>query len=250
MRHELVGRGLRALRHRRHLRQRDVATRARIARSILADFEAGRIGSHSVSALTRAAEASGGSIRIDLVVPGGDLRRLLDADHAALQAEWKGMLARNGWVLDAEVTFNHYGERGSIDLFEWHAATRTLLIIEIKTVIVDIQDLLSGIDRKVRIGRTLASDRGWLPQAVIPMLLVAETSTARRRIKEHGALFERFAIRGRAAMGWLCRPDPGLVPVGILCLTSSSRARPGDRRRAGRQRIRRAGSGPRSSSAT
>ena len=250
MRHELVGRGLRALRHRRNLRQRDAAGRAHIARSVLADLEAGRIDSHSVRALTRAAEASGGSIRIDLVVPGGDLRRLLDADHAALQAEWKGMLARNGWDVDAEVTFNHYGERGSIDLFGWHVGTRTLLVIEIKTVIVDIQYLLSGIDRKVRVGRTLATERGWLPRAVVPMLLVAESSTARRRIKEHGTLFERFALRGRAATGWLRRPDASVVRVGLLCFTTSSRARSRDGRRAGRQRIRGAGSRPRSTSVT
>lgn len=248
MRHELVGRGLRARRHRRHLRQRDSAVRARIARSVLADLEAGRIGSHSVDALTRAAEASGGSIRIDLVVPGGDVRRLLDADHAALQSEWKGMLARNGWIVDAEVTFNHYGERGSIDLFAWHEVAGILLVIEIKTVIVDIQDLLSGIDRKLRIGRTLATERGWHPRAVIPMLLVSESSTARRRIKEHGALFERFGLRGRAAIRWLRRPNADVLPAGILCLTSSSRARSGDRSRAGRQRIRGGASDPRSDS--
>ncbi|MGQ0608605.1 MAG: hypothetical protein ACT4OQ_09105 [Chloroflexota bacterium] len=76
---------------------------------------------------------------------------MLDADHAQLQSHWKGWLERHGWLVDAELTFNHYGERGSIDLYAWHPASRTLLVIEIKTAIVDVQSLLASVDRKVRI---------------------------------------------------------------------------------------------------
>ena len=88
MRDELIGRGLRALRHRRGLRQRDLSATARVARSVVADLEAGRIGDHSVEALRRTADAAGGWIRIDLVLAGDDVRRLLDADHARLQEHW------------------------------------------------------------------------------------------------------------------------------------------------------------------
>ncbi|CAN5118571.1 hypothetical protein BH23CHL9_BH23CHL9_01570 [soil metagenome] len=150
---------------------------AGIARSVLADLEAGRLASHSVAALTQAAETVG---------------------------------------VDAELTFNHYGGRGSIDLFAWHSATRTLVVIEIKTVIVDVRDLLSNVDRKVRIGRSLAVERGWTPRAVLPVLLVAEGSTARRRIAEHAALFGRFSPRGRSAMAWLRQPDVATALSGVL----------------------------------
>jgi transcriptional regulator with XRE-family HTH domain len=245
MRFELVGRGLRALRHRRGLRQSDASAAAGIARSVLADLEAGRLETHTVGALHRAAQAVGGWIRLELIVPGGDLRRLLDADHAAMQAGWKELLQRSGWTVDAEVTFNHYGERGSIDLFAWHPPTRSVVVVEIKTVIVDIQDLLGGIDRKLRIGRSLASERGWSPAAAVRVLVVAEGSTARRRIAEHTALFSRFAIRGRAALAWLRTPD-ATPPTGVLCMTRLSPARSRDRRRAGRQRIRRSAATPRS----
>jgi len=237
VRHDTIGRGLRALRHRRGLRQRDAAARAGIARSVLTDLEAGRLGTHSVDALVRAATSVGGSIRLQLSVPGGDLHRLLDADHARLQADWKAWLARAGWTVEAEVTFNHYGERGSIDLFAWYPATGACLVIELKTVLVDIQDLLAGLDRKERIGRSLASERGWRAISVVPVLLVAEGSTARRRLAEHASLFERFDLRGRTALSWLRQPIAP-APRGVLCLTQLSRARPGDRRRAGRQRIR------------
>ena len=107
MRDETIGRGLRALRHRRAMRQRDASALAQIARSVLAGLEAGDLGPHSVDALRRAAEAVGASIRIDLIVPGGDVRRLLDADHAGIQGVWKQMLERSGWLVDAELTFNN-----------------------------------------------------------------------------------------------------------------------------------------------
>jgi hypothetical protein len=152
-------------------------------------------------------------------------------------------------LVDAELTFNHYGGRGSIDLFAWHSATRTLVVIEIKTVIVDVRDLLSNVDRKVRIGRSLAVERGWTPRAVLPVLLVAEGSTARRRIAEHAALFGRFSLRGRSGMAWLRQPDLATALSGVLCMAKLSQARPGDRRRAGRQRIRRSQAISRSGSA-
>jgi hypothetical protein len=44
MRDALIGRTLRALRHHRGWRQGGLALRARVARSVLADLEAGRIG--------------------------------------------------------------------------------------------------------------------------------------------------------------------------------------------------------------
>ena len=137
-----------------------------------------------------------------------------------------------------EVTFSRYGERGSIDILAWHAATGTLLVIEIKTVIVDVQSLLAGLDRKVRNAPFIARERGWQPQAVVPVLIVLEGTTARRRIAEHPALFARFALRGRAGSAWLRNPVGGPAPRGILLMTKLPKARSDDRRRAGRQRIR------------
>jgi transcriptional regulator with XRE-family HTH domain len=238
VRHEVIGRGLRALRHRRRLRQADVARTAGVARSVIGDLEAGRLEAHALGALGRVASALGGWIRIDLSVPGGELHRLLDADHAAIQNAWKMMLEHAGWRVEAEVTFNHFGERGSIDLFAWHESTRSLLVIEIKSIIVDVQALLAGLDRKVRIGRAIAGERGMRAVQVLPVLLVAEGSTARRRIHQHAALFGRLSLRGRAAAAWLRNPAAGGATTGILLLTKLPAARPDGARRAGRQRIR------------
>lgn len=245
---DVIGRCLRVMRHRRGWRQRDVAERLSIARSVLSDLEAGRISSHTVATLRSVVDALGGMLRVDVQLPGGEARRLLDADHAALQNRWAQWLRRAGWWIDIEVTFSRYGERGSI--LAWHAATATLLIIEIKTVIVDVQALLSGLDRKLRNAPFIARERGWQPRVVVPALLVLEATTARRRVAEHAELFGRFALRGHAALAWLRNPASGSAPSGLLILTKLPAARPGDRRRAGRQRIRRQGALPRSDDAS
>jgi Holliday junction resolvase-like predicted endonuclease len=71
---------------------------------------------------------------------GGELDRLLNARHAQLSGNVLRWLERSGWQVAPEVSFSIYGERGFIDLFAWHAPTRTLLVIEIKTEIVEIHE--------------------------------------------------------------------------------------------------------------
>lgn len=234
----MLGRALRALRHRRGWRQTDLAARSRVARSVIGDLEAGCLGPHRVDALRSVVAALGGFVRIDVRFPGGDVSRLLDADHAALQEHWSAILSRDGWTVDVEVTFSHYGERGSIDILAWHAATATLLVVELKTVIVDVQALVASIDRRTRNAARIARQRGWFPRAVVPALFVLDGTTGRRRVNEHPSLFARLGLRGHAARAWLRDPGTG-SPAGLLCFTKLPAARSADRRRAGRQRIRR-----------
>lgn len=246
MRDDLIGRVIRALRHRKDWRQADLSAAAKVSRAVIADFEAGILDRHSIGALRSTASAAGGFLRLTVVVPQGDLDRLLDADHAQLQEHWKRWLERHGWEVEAEVTFNHYGERGSIDLLCFHRPTGVLLVIEIKTVVVDLQDTLSSLDRKVRVASLVAQERGWRVTACLPALLIREGSTARRRVTEHSSLFGRFRLRGRGAMSWLADPASAAVPTGILAFTKLPDAHRGDARRAGRQRVRPARRSPRS----
>jgi hypothetical protein len=242
-----VGRVLRALRHRRGWRQADLAARAGVARSVISDFEAGNLGGHALEALRLVVAACGGMVLIELRIPGGDVSRLLDADHARVQSVWSEVLRRHGWHVSVEVTFNHYGERGSIDILAWHPGTRVLVVAEVKTVIVDAQALLAAIDRKTRVAPVLARRHGWRPAAVIPALLVREGATARRRVAEYTPLFARFNLAGRAARAWLRQPSSSSpLPSGLICFTQLSDARPGDRRRAGTQRVRISRQGSRS----
>ncbi len=51
------------------------------------------------------------------------------------------------WLAQPEVSFAIYGERGVIDILAFHPRSRALLVIELKTGIVDVQALIGTVDR-------------------------------------------------------------------------------------------------------
>jgi transcriptional regulator with XRE-family HTH domain len=244
MRDEEIGRSVRSLRHRRGWRQTDLSERANCPRSALVDLEAGRLGALKLDTIRDFAEALGARLTLTLVSGAGDPRLLVDAGHAYLEDRWKSTLERWGWLVRAEVSFNRYGERGRIDLLAYHPALRILLVVEIKTVLWDLQALLGTLDVKVRLAPQSARELGWQPRVAVPVLVVAAGTTVRRRLTEHGSLFAPFDLRGRAASAWLRRPSD--APTGVLILTELPDVARGDRRRAGRRRVRLVGSPPRS----
>jgi len=155
----------------------------------------------------------GAYLAVELRVSGE--RPLSDANHAALQNRLAAQLRRDGWLVATETSFNHYGDRGRVDLLAFHSALRILLVIEIKTRIQDVQDMLGRLDVKRRIAPMLARDRGWDVAAIVPAFVVREDRTARRRVAEHAALFTNFGLRARAARAWLRHPwlppPPGIL---------------------------------------
>ncbi len=218
-----IGRSLRAIRLRLRLRQSDVADRARVSRSSVSLLERGFATRLSVAAIEAITAALGARLDARLSWQGPDLDRLLDADHAALQAAVKRRLERWGWLVRVEVSFNRYGERGRIDLLAWHPVARVLLVVEIKTDLVDTQALLGAMDLRVRLAPMLARSFGWDVQRVVPAIIFLDDRTTRRRLAAVDTLFDRYACRGRAAISWLRQPiDP---VTGLLWVTKLTTAR-------------------------
>lgn len=236
-----IGRSVRAIRLRLRLRQSDVAARARVSRSSISLLERGFADRLSVATIEAIAAALGARLATRLTWHGPDLDRLLDADHAALQAAVKRRLERWGWLVRVEVSFNRYGERGRIDLLAWHPLRRVLLVVEIKTDLVDTQALLGAMDLRVRLAPMLARGFGWDVQRVVPAIVFLDDRTTRRRLAAVDTLFDRYALRGRAAISWLRQP---IEPVtGLLWVTKLTTARVV---RIGHQRVyrRRCDAGP------
>ena len=175
-------------------------------------------------------------------LPAAEVSRLLDEGHAAIVERVLRVLAGSGWEATAEYTFSHYGERGSVDILAWHAATRTLLIIEIKTQLMDIQDVLSTLDRKVRlVPQLVAAGRGWRPSAIAKLLVVEESAVARRVVRSHAATFHAaLPERSRRARSWLAAPSGPFAGIWFLSPTNGSR---GNRRDGALRRVRRPKSG-------
>lgn len=232
-----VGAAFRAVRIRKGWRQVDVAARAGVSRAQISIIERGHIGGVSVDGLRRAAAVL--DVRIDLVARwrGGELDRLLNSGHSALEDAITRWLLGLGWEVAPEVSFAINGERGWIDLLAWHPGTRTLLVIEIKTLIVDVQELVGVVDRKTRLAARIGRERGWVALEVGTLVVVAESATNRRRVAAHGAVLRSaFPGDGRAARSWLRHPTGRFAGLSFFSYASGSSART---KLSGRQRVRR-----------
>lgn len=215
-----VGAAFRAVRIRRGWRQIDVAAPAGVSRAQVSLIERGHIGSVTVDALRRVAAVL--DIRIDVIARwrGGELDRLLNARHSGLEDAVARWLRHLRWEVAPEVSFAIYRESGWIDLLAWHPPTGTLLVIEIKTEIVDVQELIGLVDRKARLAPKIARERGWIARYVATLVIIAEGPTNRRHVAAHSSLLRAaFPGDGRAARRWLRSP---LGPFAGLAFFSSA----------------------------
>ena len=185
------------------------------------------------------ADALGARTSLRLRWQGEDLDRLLDAAHAGL-VEWVvAFLQPRGWDVVAEATFNVYGERGSIDVLAFHPGSSCLLVVEVKSVVPDVQVTLAGIDRKARLAPGIARDRGWRVRSVARLLALPSDRTARRRVARFAATFNlALPLRTVAVRHWLSAPDNAIGGVIFLPINASTcaRHRTGARGRVSRTR--------------
>jgi len=211
------GLGIRALRRRRGWTQLRLALESGTSRSAIQRIERGRAAEVAVDKLIRITAALGAAISLRILWQGEAFDRLLDADHATLIDAMLDLLRREGWELATEVSFNLDRERGSIDILAFHAATGTLLVVEVKSVVPDLQSMLHGIDRKARIAPRIARERGWNVRSVARLLVLPDDRTARRRVASHAATFAvALPARTVEVRRWLRTPAGPLA--GILFL--------------------------------
>jgi len=185
--------------------------------SEISRLERGGARTRSLAFTERVVEALGARLLVRVLWQGEELDRLLDRYHASLVDAMLRELQAYGWVAIPEATFQVYGERGSIDILAWHAATRTLLVIEIKSVVPDIQATVAGLDRKARLAPRVGEDRGWQATHVARLLVLPGDRTSRRRVAAFAATFDRaLPARTTAVKRWLRAPSGAIA--GILFL--------------------------------
>ena len=216
------GRGIRALRRRRGWRQVGPGRAARVSRAAVSRIELGNGDRLTIRTLDAVATAAGARVDVRLSWNGEALDRLLDASHARLVDAVVGRLEKSGWETVPEVSFSVDGERGSIDVLGCHPATGSLLVVEVKSVVPDIQAMLSTLDRKARLARGIGRERGWPVSTVSRLLVIGEDRTARRRVAAFEATFRQaFPVRGAELDRWLRSPDPSRPIAGLRFLTSA-----------------------------
>jgi len=211
-----VGTVLRTVRIRQRWRQDDVAARAGVSQAQVSLAERGHLEDLTLRSLRRIGRA----LEVDLPIAprwrGPELDRLLDAGHARLVEIVIRELTSHAWQVIPEWSFSHFGERESVDIVAWQPTFRALLVVEVKTRIVDVQALLGGVGRKARLAaELLPTERGWPVTRVGRMLVLPDGATHRAAVARHSTTFEHaFAARTRAMRRWLREPS---APIsGIL----------------------------------
>ena len=200
---------IRQIRMSRGWRQVDLAERSGTSQAAVSRVERGRLGTLSVARIRAIGAAL--DIRVDIAPRwrGGELDRLLNRRHSALHESVARSFAARwpAWILAPEVSFSIYGERGAIDILAWHPGRRALLVIELKTEIVDVNELLATLDRKRRLASRIAAERGWDATTVSALLIVEGSRTNRRRIAAHETIL-RAALPDdrRTVLPWLRDP--------------------------------------------
>lgn len=214
------GTAVRQVRIRRDLRQLDLARTAGISRATVSRIERGHLGSLSVDTVRRVAAAL--DIRVDLIARwrSGDLDRLLNSHYSRFHE----LVARRfaslpGWIARPEVSFAHYADRGVIDILAFHSESGMVLVIELKTDIADVNEMVGTLDRKRRNAVAVAREQGWpVDEAtrVSAWLIVADGATNRRRVAAHRVMLRSaFPMDGRSIGGWLIRPDRPIRALSI-----------------------------------
>lgn len=208
MRDVAIGRLFRMTRFRRGWTQAELSRRAGVSTAVIGRIESGQASRYRLSIVQRHGDALGLRVEIHVTGRGGDAARLLDEEHAAIVEHVASVLRSAGWTVEPEVSFNHYGDRGRIDLLAFHPASGTLLIVEVKTEIADLQELFGSLDVRERLAPRLAAARGWAVERVATLLAVADVERNRRTIRDHRTLFEGFERHGMRVRAWLRRPRP------------------------------------------
>jgi transcriptional regulator with XRE-family HTH domain len=217
-----LGAALKALRIRHGLTQAELAVAAGVPRSVVGLIERGRLGRCSLHSVRSIAAALDCTIVVSPRWQGGDLGRLLNARHSAMhEALASRFEALGGWLIEPEVSFSVFGERGVIDALGWHAASRSLLVIELKTEFVDVNELMGSVDRKRRLAVGIGGDRGWPVERVSTSVVVADGRTNRRALARHRlTLRTKVPADGRAIGAWLRRPQGAINALGFLPVES------------------------------
>ena len=202
-------------------------------------LERGQLANLPLPKSDRIASALDAELVIFVRWRGGEIDRLMDEGHASVMGWVVRLLTELGWETRLEVSFSVGRERGSIDVLAWHAPSRTLLVVEVKTELMSVEETLRVHDMKQRLAARVAEERfGWLrPQAVCRLLVLPGLTTPRRQVSRHHAVLSpTYRLRGADLRAWLAAPAGPASGLIFAPRTQMARTRHGG---TSRKRIRR-----------
>jgi hypothetical protein len=195
--------------------QRELAALAGISQQSVSLIERGHLDTLAIRAVRRTFGVVEARAGVALSWRGGALDRLLDARHAALVELVVRELRGHGWEVAVEASFNHYGDRGSIDVLALHPETAAALVVEVKSELAAIEETVRRLDVEVRLAPAIVEQRFRIRPAVVGRLVVLPRSTtAWRRVRSVAATLDAaLPDRGGACRRWLRAPAGPMAGV-------------------------------------
>ena len=209
--------------------QVDLAKDAGVPLRDLKRIEAGLAADVRLGRIRTLFSAVDGRARLVPWWKGAAADRLLDERHAFITERSVSYFPKPAWATLVEVTFNEYGERGSIDILGANAAELAVAICEVKSVIGSLEETNRVLDIKERLAPTIAFKRlGWRPNAVGRILILPRDPTVIRIVNAHAeTMRSAYPARGREIRAWLRNPvgsikgiwfvSPGSISTGVRC---------------------------------
>jgi transcriptional regulator with XRE-family HTH domain len=197
--------------------QREMARRLVVPQSAIARLESGRREHLDVSLASTALELLGVRLSFDSRTLGlAGRREQRDRVHAACASSTQRRLGVFGWDSGVEVEVGDGRGRGWIDLLAYRPADRALLLVEVRTELIDVGGILRTVDWYQRAAWAAARQRGWRPRQQSTLLVVLDTVENDARIRANAALLgNAFPDRGAAAMTLVRAPfAPAIRAVG------------------------------------
>ena len=218
-----VGRLLRALRRRPGWTQRELGARVGLSQQAISLIERGHSSKVAGTTLRRVFAALDARWEGTVTWRGGDLDRLVDAEHASVVTATVQLLRRFGWDVAVEVTYSEYGERGSIDILGSRDGGTFVVTVEVKGELTVLEATVRKLDEKSRlVARSIARQRfGKQPTVVGRLLVLPAVGSARRRVREYAPVLDAaYPDRGVDVRRWLRMPTGPLA--GILFLPATN----------------------------
>jgi hypothetical protein len=109
-------------------------------------------------------------------------------------------------------------------------------VVEVKSVVPDSQGMLHALDRKTRLARQIAEERGWTVRQVARLLVIGSSATSRRRVARLATTYDiSFPVRGREIRAWLRQPAGSVSGLLFVASARGVRTSPGS---TARERVR------------
>lgn len=205
--------------------QAALGTRSGVSQSQVSRFEAGRVEVLSLSTAGRFLDSMGirASLTLDHpLVARPDRQR--DAAHARCVPYVAGRIARMGWDVRREVEIHHGRSHGWIDVFAFHAATRSAVVVEVKSAVPDIGATQRTLGWYTRMAWDVGRSFGSPMRRVGAALLCLATVVNEARLAQNADLMRQaYPVRATALFDWLAAPVGDLPGPAVAFIDPRSR---------------------------